>query len=49
MRFRRRAAAAAVVLFAVLAASVGTASAASCPWMKPALAPNARANMLLGA
>ena len=49
MRFRRCAAAAAVALLAVLAASVGTAGAASCPWMNPALSPNARAEMLLGA
>ena len=49
MRFRRCAAAAAVALFAVLAASGGTASAASCPWMNPTLSPNARAEMLLGA
>ncbi len=49
MRFRRCAAAAAVALLAVLAASVGTAGAASCAWMNPALSPNARAEMLLGA
>ncbi len=49
MRFRRCAAAAAVALLAVLAASVGTAGAASCSWMNPALSPNARAEMLLGA
>ena len=49
MRFRRCAAAAAVALFAVLAAGAGTAGAASCPWMNPTLSPNARAEMLLGA
>ena len=49
MRFRRCAAVAAAALLAVLAASVGTAGAASCPWMNPALTPNARAEMLLGA
>jgi hypothetical protein len=49
MRFRRCAAAAAVALLAVLAASVGTAGAAPCPWMNPAPTPNARAEMLLGA
>lgn len=49
MRFRRCAGAAAVDLLAVLAASVGTAGAAPCPWMNPALTPNARAEMLLGA
>ena len=41
MRFRRCAAAAAVALFAVLAAGTGTAGAASCPWMNPMLSPNA--------